>query len=112
MLELYQRAWVVASPSAYEGWGMTISEAAACATPAVVSPIPGHRDAVDDGVSGFLAEPGPAMERSLDALLSDPVLRRRMQKAALRRASALTWDRTALETLRVLAVAAGAPGRS
>ena len=103
LLSLYQRAWVVASPSAFEGWGLTITEAAACATPAVVSPIAGHRDAVAEGVTGFLAEPGADMEDRLDAIISDPVLRLRMQKAALQRASELTWDRTATETFRLLA---------
>lgn len=108
LVDLYQRAWVLASTSAYEGWGLTITEAAACATPAVVSPIAGHLDAVDDGVTGFLAEPGPAMEERIDDLLRDPVLRRRMQKAALQKAACLTWDRTALRALRVLAAQTGA----
>ena len=105
LLDLYQRAWVLASSSAYEGWGLTITEAAACATPAVVSPIAGHADAVDDGVTGFLAEPGPAMEERLGRLLGDPALRRRMQAAARCRAETLTWDRTALATMRILAEA-------
>jgi glycosyltransferase involved in cell wall biosynthesis len=103
LIDLYQRAWVLASPSAYEGWGLTITEAAACATPAVVSPISGHFDAVEDGVTGFLAQPGIEMETRIGALLSNPLLRRRMQKAARRRASKLTWDRTALDTMRLLA---------
>lgn len=103
LLDLYQRAWVVASTSAYEGWGLTISEAAACATPAVASPIAGHADAVEDGVTGFLAEPGAEMEDRIGALLANPLLRRRMQRAARQRAAALTWDRTALETMRLLA---------
>ena len=103
LVDLYQRAWVLASSSAYEGWGLTITEAAACATPAVASPIAGHSDAVEDGITGYLAEPGRDMETRIGALLSDPLLRRRMQKAALRRASQLTWDRTALETMRILA---------
>jgi glycosyltransferase involved in cell wall biosynthesis len=103
LVDLYQRAWVLASTSAYEGWGLTITEAAACATPAVVSPIAGHCDAVEHGVSGFLAAPGREMESRLDYLLSDPMVRRRMQKAARRRADRLTWDRAALDTMRVLA---------
>lgn len=103
LVDLYQRAWVLASTSAYEGWGLTITEAAACATPSVVSPISGHLDAVEHGITGYLAEPGPEMEKCIGALLSDPLLRRRMQKAARRRASALTWDRTALDTMRLLA---------
>jgi glycosyltransferase involved in cell wall biosynthesis len=103
LLDLYQRAWVLVSTSAYEGWGLTITEAAACATPAVASAIPGHMDALEEGVTGFLAEPGPDMEDRIGALLSDPVLRGRMQAAALRRADTLTWDRTALDTMRILA---------
>lgn len=103
LVDLYQRAWVLASPSAYEGWGLTISEAAACATPSVASPISGHSDAVADGITGFLAEPGEAMEHRISALLGDPLLRRRMQRAARRRASLLTWDRTATAVLRILA---------
>ncbi len=49
LLDLYRRAWVVASTSAHEGWGMTITEAAACGTPAVATRIAGHADAVVDG---------------------------------------------------------------
>src|SRR5579871_592989 len=55
LIDLYRRAWVLASTSAREGWGMTVTEAAACGTPAVVSDIAGHRDAIVDGKSGFLA---------------------------------------------------------
>jgi glycosyltransferase involved in cell wall biosynthesis len=106
LVELYQRAWVLASTSAYEGWGLTISEAAACGTPAVASPIAGHSDAIEDGVTGFLAQPGAEMEARIGSLLSNPLLRRRMQRAAHRRAATLTWDRTALETMRLLAAQA------
>ncbi|MGI8939376.1 MAG: glycosyltransferase family 4 protein, partial [Iamia sp.] len=45
LVDLYRRAWVVTSASAREGWGMTITEAAACGTPAVVTDINGHADA-------------------------------------------------------------------
>jgi glycosyltransferase involved in cell wall biosynthesis len=107
LVDLYRRAWALVSTSAHEGWGLTITEAAACATPAVVSPIAGHRDAVDHGVTGFLAEPGTEMEQQLDLLLRDALVRRRMQRAARLQSSQLTWDRTALETLRVLAAQSG-----
>ena len=33
LVELYRRAWVLTSASAREGWGMTLTEAAACGTP-------------------------------------------------------------------------------
>jgi glycosyltransferase involved in cell wall biosynthesis len=103
LLDLYRRAWALLSTSAYEGWGLTISEAAACGTPAVVSPIAGHIDAVQDGVSGLVAEPGPAMEEAVHTVLRNQIVRRRLERGALKRAQQLTWDRTALQTLQVLA---------
>lgn len=103
LVALYQRAWLLVSASAFEGWGLTISEAAACATPAVASPIVGHVDAIDDGFSGLLAEPGPAMAEAIHSVIANPLLRKRIQRGAWQRSRSLSWDRTALETLRVLA---------
>jgi glycosyltransferase involved in cell wall biosynthesis len=103
LLELYQNAWVLLSASAYEGWGLTITEAAACATPSVVSPIVGHVDALDHGISGLLAEPGAEMVEAVHSILSNELLRKRLQRGAWKRAQSLNWDRTALETFRVLA---------
>jgi glycosyltransferase involved in cell wall biosynthesis len=98
----YRRAWVLASASRREGWGMTITEAAACGTPAVVTRIPGHEDAVVDGVSGMLAD-GPAdMANAIVAVLSDRVLRQRLSRGAVARAATLSWDATAAGTLEVL----------
>ena len=39
---------------------MTLTEAAACGTPAVATRIAGHADAVRDGRSGLLADDDPA----------------------------------------------------
>jgi glycosyltransferase involved in cell wall biosynthesis len=102
LVDLYRRAWAVASASVAEGWGMTITEAAACGTPAVVTDIGGHRDAVVDGVTGVLAPPhrlGPEIE----AVLLDATRRQRLGAAALSRASTFTWEATAAGTLAVLA---------
>jgi glycosyltransferase involved in cell wall biosynthesis len=114
LLDLYRRAWAVVSASAYEGWGLTITEAAACGTPAVATPIDGHLDAIDDGHSGLLAEPGPDMEAALDMVLSNAIVRRRLEVGARQRAARFSWDLTALGTLSVLAADArrqAAPGR-
>ena len=56
LLDVYRRAWVLVSTSQREGWGMTITEAAACGTPAVVTRIAGHSDAVVHGVTGILVD--------------------------------------------------------
>ncbi|HEV2370086.1 MAG TPA: glycosyltransferase family 4 protein, partial [Acidimicrobiales bacterium] len=66
LVDLYRRAWVLAASSSHEGWGMTVTEAAACGVPAVVTSIPGHLDAVDDGRSGLLVNGAEGLERGLD----------------------------------------------
>ena len=102
LVDLYRRAWVLASASVAEGWGMTITEAAACGTPAVVTDIGGHRDAVVDGVTGLLVAP-EQLGGALARVLSQPELRRRLAEGALERTSTLTWEATAAGTLAVLA---------
>ena len=103
LTELYQRAWVLVSASATEGWGMTITEAAACATPAVVSDIAGHADAVVDGETGHLAGRDDDFVDALERLIADREHRMRLGEAARARAAVLTWERTAHDTLAVLA---------
>ncbi len=103
LLSLYRRAWAVASVSVREGWGMTLTEAASCGTPAVASDIAGHSDAVTNGVSGILASSDDDIARALVDVLTDSELRNRLSDGALRRAAELTWDNAALANFEVLA---------
>ena len=103
-IDLYRRAWIIASASAREGWGMTLTEAAACGTPAVATLIAGHEDAVHDGVSGVLTAHAPqALGTAIAQVLSDRELRQRLGRGALDRAAELTWSNTATELMRVVA---------
>jgi glycosyltransferase involved in cell wall biosynthesis len=111
LVDLYRRSWVVASASVREGWGMTITEAAACGTPSVVTRIPGHVDAVDEGVSGLLADDDADLARHLARVCTDPALRQRLSEGALRHAQQFTWTNTATRVLETLAdEALGRPG--
>ncbi|HLI44959.1 MAG TPA: glycosyltransferase family 4 protein [Acidimicrobiales bacterium] len=112
LVGLYRRAWVLASTSVREGWGMTVSEAAACGTPAVVSRIAGHSDVVADGETGYLVSSRAEMVTRLGELVGDDALRDRLGKQALDRASELTWEATALGTLEALADAATRSSRA
>ena len=103
LVTAYRRAWLVASASAHEGWGMTITEAAACGTPSVATRIAGHEDAVAHGVSGLLADDAPGLTAALDRVLGDAALRARLTAGALDHAAAFTWGATACGTLEVLA---------
>ncbi len=102
LVESYRSAWVVASMSAREGWGMTLTEAAACGTPCVATDIAGHRDASARGTAGILVQDGAECTAALDSLLADSDLRARLSEGALAHAAALTWDAAALATFRVL----------
>jgi glycosyltransferase involved in cell wall biosynthesis len=103
LLSLYRRAWAVASASIAEGWGMTLTEAAACGTPAVASDIAGHRDSVAAGRSGLLAADSRGLVRDLTAVLTDAQLRDRLSQGALAHAATLTWEATALGAFTPLA---------
>jgi glycosyltransferase involved in cell wall biosynthesis len=103
LVEWYRRAWVVASASLREGWGMTLTEAAACGTPSVATAIAGHTDAVLDGESGLLVEDAVELEGALERVLRDEVLRNRLGRGALSRARWFTWGATARRSLEALA---------
>lgn len=112
LVDLYRRAWVVASASAREGWGMSLTEAAACGTPAVATRIDGHVDAVRDGESGVLADgTAEALGAALARVLGDGALRRRLADGAVARAGELTWASTATGIMRALAEVAAAKRR-
>ena len=103
LLDAYGRAWVVASASLREGWGMTLTEAAATGTPAVATDIPGHRDAVDDQVSGLLVPEDRPLTDALRQVLTDEGLRSRLSTGALIHAQRFSWGATALGTFQILA---------
>jgi glycosyltransferase involved in cell wall biosynthesis len=106
LLDLYRRAWVVASASRHEGWGMTITEAAACQTPAVATRIAGHSDAIVDGITGLLADDDRSFVAALERVVRDDAFRALLGKNALEHSSQFTWAATARGTLEVLAAEA------
>jgi glycosyltransferase involved in cell wall biosynthesis len=85
---------------------MTLTEAAACGTPAVVTRIAGHVDAVAEGRSGLLADGRDELLDGMDRVLSDPGLRAQLSAGASDHAARFTWAATARGTLEVLAAEA------
>lgn len=81
-------AEILCLPSYREGFGVVIIEAAACGVPAVASRIYGITDAVVEGETGLLHEPGNVGELAdlLGRLAADPALRERLGRAARQRA--------------------------
>lgn len=102
LVQAYQRAWLVVSASSAEGWGMSLTEAAACSTPAVATDIPGHRDSVLDGVTGDLVADLGDLGRAIVRLLTDAERRATYAAAAREHAASSSWDAVAARQLRVL----------
>jgi len=75
-------------PSHREGFGSVVIEAAAAGVPAVASRIYGVVDALVEGETGLLFEPGDArgLARQLSVLLTDRALREKLGAAARSRA--------------------------
>jgi D-inositol-3-phosphate glycosyltransferase len=95
----YRAADVCVVPSHSESFGLVALEAAACGVPVVAASVGGLTTLVDDGRTGFLVEGRDPADyaQPLGAILGDPVLARRMGRAAARRAGAYTWRSAARE---------------
>jgi len=89
---LYRQAWVYASPSTYEGFGLPYLEAMACGTPVVASPNPGSREVLSDGACGLMPSDGHFAD-TLSSLLADRERRAALSVAGLARARELSLDR-------------------
>jgi glycosyltransferase involved in cell wall biosynthesis len=88
----------------HEPSALTSIQAMACGTPVVASALGAHVDAVVDGTTGILVEPGrPALlAQKIRALLAHPMQLEAFSVAATDRArSRYSWDRIAHETLAV-----------
>lgn len=101
LADWYRRAWVLLATSVSEGWGMTLTEAAASGTPAVASDIVGHRDAMGPG-AGILAASDLEFESGVRKMLDDAEFRSASGATARQASLTLDWDRTAAQLLDLL----------
>ena len=103
-VRLLQQAQVVVNPSMKEGWGISVIEANACATPVVGSDVCGLCDSILDGETGLLFPYGDseALADRLIHLLQDSGERARLSANALDWSQHFNWECTAEETLSVL----------
>lgn len=103
--DLLSRAWLTVAPSLAEGWGLTVMEANSLGTPAVAYDVPGLRDSVRDGLTGWVFPPDRDLAIPLAsalAELSDPARREAMAAESRRWARRFTWDASAERMAGVL----------
>lgn len=103
-VERMRRSHAIVLPSPREGWGLTNTEANAVGTLAIASNVPGLRDSVKDGYSGFLYEYGNIDEltEKLMLVLKDPNLRQKLEQGALEWAAKFDWDSAAEQLESIL----------
>jgi len=107
--ELLGNAWIHVLPSIREGWGISVTEAAACGTPTVAYDVVGIRDSVRDGETGFLVPFGriDLLANRIIQVLSNDSLRESLSENALSRAKTHTWNATAKNALNAIATSIG-----
>jgi hypothetical protein len=96
--QLLARAWLTTSTSAAEGWGCSVIEAAAFGVPCLAVKVPGIRDSVIDGETGWLvdrpADLGTALVTAVERL-RDPDRTKAVALSCRDWAAGFSWDRSA-----------------
>ena len=106
---LLARAWVQATPSVKEGWGLSVVEAGSHGCPSVAyRSAGGVAESVVDGVTGLLVDDDEAaFTAALGALLLDQDRRDELGTAAALHADRFSWDATTDGVATVLAEVTG-----
>ncbi|MEM9257285.1 MAG: glycosyltransferase family 4 protein [Pseudomonadota bacterium] len=85
LVAYYRRATAVILPSlAPETFGLTVVEAFACGTPALVRAAGGNRDTIDVSGAGYVYEDEPGLLQAMAQFSADPGLRPRLGQMARR----------------------------
>jgi glycosyltransferase involved in cell wall biosynthesis len=105
---LYQRSLACLLVSLYEGFGLTLLEAAACGAPVVGSDIPALRETIGDAMLMVNPVDTESVAAGLVRIVEESDLRAQLRSCGLARARQLTWERTADLTWQVLQEAAAA----
>lgn len=96
-VKLLQQAWALILPSVKEGWGMVVTEAAACGTPAIVTDVSGLRDSVINNKTGFILSSNPQAEelaKKMSEIIENKILRKELSINAIKWAANFSWEKS------------------
>lgn len=101
---LLARAHIMINPSIREGWGLVNIEANSVGTPVVGYNVPGTKDSVLDGKTGYLCSLGDTqvVAAKVAELLEKEDDYKRFQKASLIWSNEFSWDKAGNKSLRLI----------
>lgn len=101
MAPLYAGADLFIYPSLYEGFGMPLLEAMASGVPIIASKTSSIPEVIGD--AGILIDPIniPEIKEAIERVLLDTSLRDSLKEKGIQRAKRFTWEKAALETLKI-----------
>jgi len=102
--QLLAQSWAAIQPSSFEGWGITVIEANACATPVIASRIDGLSDSVRDGSTGLLVpvKDEKVLAKAMEGMITDKKYRRELSKNAYQWSKNFSWEKSAREFLKII----------
>jgi len=98
---LYSGAALFVFPSLYEGFGLPLAEAMACAVPVVASNSSSIPEVVGDAAILVAAARPEEFAEAIARVTGDPVLSQALSENGLKRARQFTWEATALKVLQI-----------
>lgn len=98
------KSWVSIQPSTFEGWGITVLEANACATPVVASNVSGLKDSVVDGETGILfpLKNVDSLAQVMEDLIKNNKKRMELSRKAKKWAEGFSWEKNARDFLQIM----------
>ena len=101
LVHCYRAATAFVLPTLHEGFSLTIVEAMACGTPAIVFDHASLEGSVRD--AALFAEPDPqSLTAAMDLIASDRELHADLSHRSLQAAQSYRWETTAERTMRIL----------
>jgi len=95
--ELLARAWIFVTMAEKEGWGITVIEANAAGTPAIGSDVPGLRDSIKNGETGYLVPLNDSVKlaETIANLVHNREKLKEMSSNAVKWSKNFSWDKSA-----------------
>lgn len=101
---LLARAYILVNPSIREGWGLVVIEAAAVGTPTIAFNVPGLRDSIINGKTGFLSneQSVEGLASKVMELLRDERKLKEMSKNAILWSKNFSWEKSTNTSLKLI----------